>query len=304
MNFHVSLLLSFKEAVVSVIEKNAAASVAKVESAACAVSAAQFEYLKASLAADWDTIAAVKAAVPLLGDELHLWNHTWLNKQVENGKEAVTWYMAKYLRMHCAAHTSWQKTIVEDFQLLEQRHNIRRKDIHVLMFYDMNGPLCGTKSRVKAVGGLASWASAESPTHSVGICITPDIANKGAKHGVQDDEANFLSEWNGVGLNVDARFSMWTERDGGQGDEASGNTEGALPAATFGRLAFQHPKQGETLKNNKFFSSSKLSRLRRPNKIAMMPAFGAILHTESLNPDADVYARDRTAKFETLPALA
>ena len=237
--FSTSMLLSFKQAVIKSIEGRTAASVAKVEGAACAVNAAQFEYLKASLLADWDSIEQIKSAVPLLGDELHLWNHAWLNTQIDAGKEAVTWYMTKFLSMHYGVATSWRNILVDEFQALEQRHNIRRKDIHLIMLYDMNVPLSGTKSRIKTVASLASWAATEVPMRSADICITPDIANKGAKFGVQDDESLFLSEWNGVGMNVDTRFSMWTEREGGTEDETATNTDGALPSATFGRIAFR-----------------------------------------------------------------
>ena len=185
---------------------------------------------------------------------------------------------------------------MSEFQLLEQRHHIKRKDIYMIMFFDMNAPHSGSKARVKHVANVASWAAAEIPTRSAIVTVMPDIAGKAAKYGVQDDETTFLDEFNGVGLNVDTRFSMWTEREGDS--VAGGTNESALPAATFGRLAFHHPKDGSGVKTNAFFANSKLVKNRRPSKIAVMPPFTNILHAESLSADADVFNRERFRALE------
>ena len=80
---------------------------------------------------------------------------------------------------------------------------------------------------------------ADCANRTAAVLFLSDVANKGAKYGVQDDDYNVINEFLAEGINVDLRFSMWSERRHAEGDTMNLTVlDGALPGCHFGRLGF------------------------------------------------------------------
>jgi hypothetical protein len=185
---------------------------------------------------------------------------------------------------------------------VEKLHNLGRDKVYVVVLYDLNSPHGRAKTRVKQVAALASTAMAQSPKRSVSIVLLSDVASKAAK-GVQDDDNTLVDECTGESINVDMRFSMWSERRVTE-DSASDLCilDGALPGCHFGRLGFLN-KTPTAAKEHDILSKSKLALRRRPDKVVSLPPYKAMLHSESLNADSDLLSRDRkTSSVEQLAA--
>ena len=147
----------------------------------------------------------------------------------------------------------------------------------------------------------AAWVTAENPSRSICLIFLTDVPSGGAKYGVQDDDNNVITEFNGESLHIDNKFSVWTERSAG---EEGMTADGALPGNHFGRFAVRMTdKLGGVNKHNQFLKKSKLCTRHRPNEVVVLPPYRDILHCESLNPDTDLMTRDRlTSSLEQLAA--
>ena len=129
---------------------------AEVDAAVLAVHASKFEFLKAGLTSDWAKATQIRASIPLLSDEFHIWTQEWISNQEAKGKEAVQWYKKKCLQMHCCPNVAAFKTILIDMEkYIEQKHMLARQDIWVIMLFDLNAPYARAKARVKNIASQA-----------------------------------------------------------------------------------------------------------------------------------------------------
>ena len=166
------------------------------------------------------------------------------------------------------------------------------QDIFVVILYDLNTSYARTKARVKSIANAVSTLHQDHKTRSCALVSLTDVPVKGALRGVQDDDDVLMQEFGGLAEDCDTRFAVWSDRD-----QDRSRTE-ALPSCHFGRICVE-----ATSKPENAFLKGKLGLKRRPNNIVKCPSFGELVHTESLNPDVDVYTRERaTASVEKLAA--
>ena len=158
--------------------------------------------------------------------------------------------------------------------------------------FDLNAPFARSKQRIKLVANAVGSMNCDHKQKSVALVHLSDVAVKGALKGVQDDDDVLSGEMNSQGQDVDTRIAIWSEREGG-------NVYNALPSCHFGRLVVDK----STKADNVFLNRSKLGTKRRPDSVAKLPPFSALLQAESLSADADVLNRERqTTSVERLAA--
>ena len=327
--FAVTMLRSQKEEVMKVLREHEQASMASVESAAVAVNSARLEFLEAGLLADWGKAKTLKGSVALVADEQHLWRQKWLSKQEGNASKAIDWYMNQCMRMtHVSTFSMWKASAMDFMKYIAQKFNTNRSNIHIVQarpsdisviwdtslhrqthgekewqmlgihathikatcmthatlipqIFDLNAPFARSKQRIKLVANAVSNMNSDNKQTSIALVHLSDVPVKGAVKGVQDDDDVLCNEMNSQAQDVDTRFAVWSEREG--------NVFNALPSCHFGRLIADKG----TKNDNVFLTKSKLGTKRRPDRVAQLPPFSALLQAESLSADADVLNRER-----------
>ena len=207
--------------------------------------------------------------------------------------------MSKRSAMHlCTSTIEWKDKASNMLCSIGNRHNMPHDQVYTVLLYDMNTPYARSKKGLKAAASLASKMASDNKSRCVVVCLLTDIAVKGAKVGVQDDDDNLIKEFSAEGINVDVRFAVWSERQTASEEDT---IDSVLPGCHFGRLGVK--ADANMGKTNKFLSKSKLGKKRRPDVVAMLPPFKDLLHCESLSVHADVMSRDRkTTSVEQLAA--
>jgi len=131
--------------------------------------------------------------------------------------------------------------------------------------FDLNAPFARSKQRIKLVANAVSNMNSENKQNSVALVHLSDVPVRGAVKGVQDDDDVLCNEMNSQAQDVDTRFAVWSEREG--------NVYNALPSCHFGRLVVDKA----TKSDNVFLNKSKLGTKRRPDRVAKLPPFSALL---------------------------
>ena len=337
--FAVSMLRSQKEEVMKVQRDREQASMASVESAAVAVNSARLEFLEAGLLADWGKAQTLKGSVALVADEQHLWRQKWLSQQEGNASKSIDWYMDQCMRMtQVSTFSMWKASSTDFIKYIAQKLNVNRANILIVQArpsdisviwgtslhgqthgekelqmlgihathinatcmthatlipqnFDLNAPFARSKQRIKLVANAVSNMNSDNKQKSIALVHLSDVATQGAVKGVQDDDDVLCNEMNSQAQDVDTRIAVWSEREG--------NVFNALPSCHFGRLVVDKATKSDNL----FLTKSKLGTKRRPERVAKLPPFSALLQAESLSADADVLNRERqTTSVERLAA--
>lgn len=187
---------------------------------------------------------------------------------------------------HVANWTTWAPAFYQYVRSIEERLNMKRSDIHMLMIFDLNTPYARTKGRIKSMAMAAHTVAEDNPNRSMSVIILPDIPSATSVKGLQEDEDVVVSEFNAMGQDVDTRFAVVTEPD-----SSTRTVAGSLRGWSSGRLGVALSAKAD--KKNEFVKRSKLYLRGRPDSMVKLPAIKDLVHIESLSADADVTSRDK-----------
>ena len=194
------ILKTMREQVLQGVREREEAAVAGVDEAASQVLKSKLDYLKKGLEADWTMAQQVQDAIALLEDEVHIWHNDWLRLQEANGQHVVDAYMSKRSAMHLCTNTiEWKDKASNMLHSIGNRHNMPHDQVYTVLLYDMNTPYARSKKGLKAAASLASKMASDNKSRCVVVCLLTDIAVKGAKVGVQDDDDNLIKEFSADG---------------------------------------------------------------------------------------------------------